>query len=156
MTTATVGTRTQTRRATQAAPAGLLWARTDLVLVVGANVVAAILILVGWLGTSDALTLNDSVDWLEVGIVGVIFAGIGNGLFLLRGRRAVGLARRAVLGVPRVRQIAVDAPGTTLVALAGSARMHMSSCPMVAGKPVQPATAGLQPCELCRPEVGPR
>jgi hypothetical protein len=156
MTTAAVGTRAQTRRATEAAPAGLLWARTDLVLIVAANVVGAVLILIGWLGSSDALTLSDSVDWLKVGIVGVIFAGICNGLFLLRGRRAVGLARRAVLGIPRTRPIGTDTAAPALVALAGSTRVHVPTCPMVLGKPVQPATDDLQPCELCRPEVGAR
>ncbi|GAA0616508.1 hypothetical protein GCM10009547_18220 [Sporichthya brevicatena] len=155
MTTVAVGTRAAVRRAADAAPVGGLWARTDLALVVGANAVGLVLIVVGWLGSSDALTLNAGVDWLKVGIVGVIFAGVCNGLFLLRGRRAVGLARRAVLGVPRDRRAVVVEDEVALVARPGSRRVHRPTCPMVAGKPVEAVAAvgDLTPCELCRPGV---
>ncbi len=154
MTTVAVGTRAAVRRAADAAPVGGLWARTDLALVVGANVVGLVLIVVGWLGSSDALTLNGSVDWLKVGIVGVIFAGVCNGLFLLRGRRAVGLARRAVLGVPRDRRVVVVDEPVALVARPGGRRIHRAGCPMVAGKSVEtvPTVGDRVPCELCRPE----
>ncbi|HEY2834204.1 MAG TPA: hypothetical protein VGJ14_17400 [Sporichthyaceae bacterium] len=152
MTTAAVSSRAHTRRAGAVALARL-WRPIDLALVLGGNVVGVMLILVGWWGSSDALSLHDSTNWLQVGIIGVIVAGVANGLFLVRARRAVGLSRLAVLGVPAPVRRDATSDVATVVALPGSTRMHLASCPMIAGKPATPVVAGaaLRPCEVCRP-----
>src|SRR5579862_9341127 len=69
------------------------WTSAELSRVLVANFVGLILIAVSWFQVAGQLTSRDQLAWLNVGIVGVAVAGVSNGLWLLRGRRNIGLAR---------------------------------------------------------------
>src|SRR3954452_5329832 len=54
-----------------------------------------------WWGISGTARLATQITWLNVGVAAVVVGGLGNVTWLLQGRRALGLRRRAVLaGIP--------------------------------------------------------
>ncbi|HEX3705854.1 MAG TPA: hypothetical protein VHV76_04415 [Mycobacteriales bacterium] len=127
------------------------------------NAIGLVLIVVSWYQVSGDLTVRDQLAWFNVGVVGLIVSGVGNGYWLLSGRSHIGRARMMVLP-PRAKRPG-DGWGDRLaedlenrpVAAAAMTRYHRPSCPMVAGKQTAATTrraherAGRLPCELCEP-----
>ena len=119
--------------------------------------VALFLIVLSWYEASGTVSTSTSVAWFKAGIVGLVVAGTSNALWLLRGRKAVGLARVALL--EQFAPVgATDTASTRakLVALPSSRRYHRDGCPMVRGKAVSVlandvAPSTRVPCEVCRP-----
>ena len=73
----------------------LPWARTHLLALVVLNALGGVLIGVAWYwsaGRTEAQTAP-----LNLAVVAMMVAGAGNGLWLMRGRRAIGARRRAWL-----------------------------------------------------------
>jgi hypothetical protein len=139
------------------------WTSAELSRVVVSNAVGLGLIGISWYQVAGQLTTRDQLAWLNVGILGVAIAGVANALWLLRGRRNVGLARVMVLPdvPPRAaaswnNRLAEDLENQP-VASAAMTRYHRPSCPLVDGKTTTAASrrdherAGKIPCELCEP-----
>jgi hypothetical protein len=133
---------------------------------VACEVIGAAALLVGWLGVSGEPASARQTGWLNVGIGGIIIAGVGTAVWLMTGRRAVGQRRRQLLPdillEPPTDALAdlvdpvEDGRGTTFVVLPGMTRYHLASCELVAGKAVKPVPAGraaaaLTPCGVCEP-----
>lgn len=133
--------------------AGTPWRDGDLVAVAASALVGLFAIAAGWFGASGSPTPARQVLWLNVAIAGLaIFAG-GNGLWLMRLRRAIGERRVSLVSfgsaveeelAPR-RTFAARPADRPAFASAGwvrgadMARVHRPDCPLVAGKQVKPA-----------------
>jgi hypothetical protein len=139
------------------------WRVGDVFALVGTSAIGLALVFVAWFCGADALHVESQVRWLNVGIAGVIAIGVGNLLWLITCRRAIGELRRLV--VPLASSVVPAAPlagaaddvDARLVSSANMTRFHLTSCPFVAGKRVRAATeaaharAGRRPCDLCAP-----
>jgi hypothetical protein len=148
------------RREAQALPP---WSSTELTRLLTTNLIGFVLIIVSWYQVSGESTMRDQLAWVNVGIIGVAIAGVSNGLWLLRGRRHVGLARVLVLPdrAPRATADWSDRLTEDLenrpVAGASMTRYHRPSCPLVEGKSTAATTrraherSGRVACELCEP-----
>lgn len=127
------------------------------------NVIGFMLVAMSWYQVSGEVAVRDQLAWFNVGVVGLIVSGIGNGSWLLSGRSHIGRARMMVLP-PRAKsassgwdaRLAEDLENRPVAGLAMT-RYHRPSCPMVAGKQTTATTrraherAGRTPCELCEP-----
>jgi hypothetical protein len=132
-----------------------------------ANLVGAVLVIAGWFGASNAVSLNHQVAWLELGIVGLIVAGTADVFWLLRGRRAIAAATGMLLSTssleslfPSVVPAYAAAPdGERRVFVEGTSHHHRPTCFMVAGKAVKElprsGRRGLTACEVCDQVTAP-
>ncbi|HVY10866.1 MAG TPA: hypothetical protein VHB18_12065 [Mycobacteriales bacterium] len=139
------------------------WTAPLLSRLIAFNVIGFVFIAVSWYQVSGELTVRDELAWFNVGVVGLIVSGIGNGYWLLAGRSHVGRARMMVLP-PRATplrgdwddRLAEDLENRPVAGVAMT-RYHRPTCPMVAGKETTSTTrraherAGRTPCELCEP-----
>ena len=158
---------------------GALWSAEDLLRWALATGVGGIVIAVSWyVGAGDA-SFNRQIGPLDAAVAGVVVSGLGNAVWLLRGRRALGERRRALLADPvvavdtdgpgAVRRVSSsagagpagaassDAAAEALVAGEGLLRFHRPDCVLAAGRDWTGATreqhedAGRSPCGVCRP-----
>jgi hypothetical protein len=148
------------------------WRPADATRLLFVNVVGGAVLVGGYVGTSETARLSHQLTWLSAAVVGFAIAGAGNVLWLLAGRRAVGLRLRALLAGcdPSAFPLpSADGSGAVtaaeqrevegLVAVAQGTRYHRPGCLLVRGKPLiahLPAGRrgpGRQPCEACRPEL---
>src|SRR4051794_38744673 len=138
------------------------WRLGDAMSLVTLNAVGIALVITGWYVAGGRLVLHDQVSGANVAIAGIIVAGVGNAVWLLTGRRAVGL-RRDVVGTAvedryrsRPRRAAVVAT-PNLVAAKGMPRYHRADCVFVAERRVTAnkrethESRGRKPCGVCRP-----
>ena len=125
--------------------------------VVGAcDVVAVLLVVAAWYAARQEDSLQAQVPWLNLAVVGLLVATVANGFLFLLARRAVGQRRLEVLPdvIARLRPIVPPTIGPRLW-VAGTTRVHVDGCQMIAGKPAKPITdarvrsKGLLPCEIC-------
>jgi ABC-type nickel/cobalt efflux system permease component RcnA len=140
------------------------WIRRDLIVVAVVLAVAVIGIVLGWLGVSDTVDLNDQTRWLGFGIGALILGGFAMVFWLLLGLRSVAVLRREVMvEVNRrhpepVRTPAILTDSHGLATVPGMRRFHLGTCQMLEGKTATFATAaehaqaGLLPCPICLPE----
>jgi hypothetical protein len=139
------------------------WRLGDLVSLVAALAAGLAAIVAGWIGVSGEPTTSQQTAWLNVGIGGLVVAGIGVAVWLMTGRRAVGERRRHLL--PDVAAtLAASAPATVdddaaeaLVVLPGMTRYHRPTCELMAGKKAMPlgrrrSRRALAPCGVCEPD----
>jgi hypothetical protein len=133
----------------------------------GTALAGGALIALGWIGASGTRVVSDQLPWLVTSIAGLGLAGMGQGVWILSGRRTLGRGFVAVLPAPAGR--ANDAEPATdgrtqgpddgaLVAVDGRVGLyHRRACAFVQGKttiPTQRAAherAGRTPCEVCQP-----
>lgn len=146
------------------------WKPEDFVRLVSANAVGLILVFASWFQTTQAADVRGRLTWLNLALVGLVIAGAGNGMWLLRGRQVVGLARVAMLpqtshapGATAVFEPGANGSGPSAngssfpVAVAGTAHYHRPSCMFVAGRDVTAASPrdhereGRSPCGVCEP-----
>jgi hypothetical protein len=137
------------------------WGRREFVGFAALTALGGAFLGAGYLGTSAELQLGEQVPFLDLGVAGVVVAGVGGVAWLTTGLRAVRSRKAAVLAQVRSRfdgASAVDdaAPGAeVLVAGARMTRYHRPDCLLVAGKPVSPGSpadqrrAGRRPCGVC-------
>jgi hypothetical protein len=127
--------------------------------IVVANAVALVLLVAGWYHAAGAGDVRTQLTWLNLSLAGLAVSAVSNGLWLLRGRQVVGLARVAMLpDVPkRHANTSTLAPPGAVVTSKGMTRFHRPGCPLVAGRSVRDGSAtalverGLSPCEICEP-----
>jgi len=144
-----------------------LWAAEDLIRLVLALLVGGIVVGVAWYICSGDARFNQQIGPLDAAVGGLIFAGGGNVMWLLRGRRALGERRRAlmpdleaaILPAGSVRPVATSPsdPSDLLVAGDGLVRYHRAACPLASGRSWTGMTRGehdamgRQPCGVCQP-----
>lgn len=141
---------------------GWAWRDGDVVLLVLTAVLGLVAIIGAWFGASGATTLARQAVWLEAAMGGFAVAGVGMCLWIMRGRRAIGERRAALVSLapeqddpsepaPVRRTGDMTAP-LHLVRAEGMRRVHSPDCPLVAGKAVWPADLGDgDPCTVCKP-----
>lgn len=150
-----------TRPAPSAAEQPYPWVVPDLFRWFGLLLLSATGLVVAWWGASGTARISGQVPWVNVGVAAVVLGGLGNMTWLLQGRRALAIRRRALLAeiTARAAQDAYPVETSDLaeprVAVAGTTRHHRPDCPAVAGKKVQRVSlaaherAGRRPCGLC-------
>jgi hypothetical protein len=137
------------------------WRLGDAMSLFTLNAVGVALLVTGWYMAGGRLLLHDQVSGANVAIAGIIAAGVGNALWLLTGRRAVGM-RRNVVGAAveeryRSRPRPAGVVATKLVAAKGMTRYHRPDCVFVAERRVTAnkrethESRGRTPCGVCRP-----
>lgn len=112
-------------------------------------------------GTAEAATQQ---RWLDVGVVAVILATVGDAVYLLAGRRSVRSRQRSLaLRLARLTDAGVTTDNTvetdsgTVVTAARMSRYHRADCLLVQGKAVTRGSvgenqrAGRRPCGVCMP-----
>jgi len=137
------------------------WRLGDAMSLVTLNAVGIGLVLTGWYVAAGRLLFHDQVSGANVAIAGIIVAGVGNGVWLLTGRRAVGLRRRtlaeAIERRYRGRARPVAEATVKLVAARGMTRYHRPDCVFVAERRVTAnqrethESRGRTPCGVCPP-----
>jgi hypothetical protein len=142
------------------APAGRTqWRFGDGLSLATLNAVGLGLVLLGWYIASGRLLLHDQVTGANVAIAGIVVAGVGDAMWLLVGRRTLGLRRRAM--TTRIaasgRWVRPADTTTTLVAAKGITRYHRDDCPFAVGRRVfarrreTHEAQGRRPCGVCKP-----
>jgi hypothetical protein len=98
-------------------------------------------------------------------VAGFAIAAVGNGWWVLRGRRAVGVAARKLFGADLPAQLAAATGVRTvapdkLVAAPDTMRFHRPGCSLLSGHPIDTLDllsrddheeTGRRACEVCRP-----
>jgi hypothetical protein len=153
---------------TAAGPPASPWRRWHrLVLGVG-WALGSVTVFAAWWGSSGEPRFDDQLRWVGLSSVGVMFAGAAAGLWLLSGRRAVGIRFFHTVPVLEVGEAnaaelwtvngASDrAPSERLVATDSMRYFHRTACALAQGKTVRSADRaeheqrGLRPCGVCRP-----
>jgi hypothetical protein len=132
-----------------------------------------IIIVVSWYVCSGDANFNQQIGPLDAAVGGMVLVGLGNVMWVLRGRRAVGERRRALLPDPvmtatgsvgSVRKVSdhsandADADADELfVAGKGLLYFHRPECALAAGRNWSGAPRaeherqGCRPCGVCRP-----
>lgn len=131
------------------------WKADDVTRMLIGQVVGLALMVASWFEASSQVTVRGQLAWLNLGLVGLAVCGVGNAVWLLQGRRSVGIARLLVLpdrtiGPPTMAPVvsdtrfAVRSPGVTMY--------HRPGCPLIAGKPTvaRGARQGHVPCQVCQ------
>jgi hypothetical protein len=139
------------------------WDRRSVRLLVGFSVVGAVMLVVAWERSRGQATLNDQYGSINLAMLALIVAAVGQVGWIIAARRSVLLRQRSTLTrilatAPVGGQAASPAPGatsSTWVQVPGTRRGHRAHCQLVVGKAVVPLTradvaAGeLVACELC-------
>lgn len=141
---------------------GYPWNDGDVVMVSATAIVGLAAIVGAWFGAGGSPLAERQAAWLNLAIAGIAIFAAGNCLWLLRVRRAVGERRVSLVALapaepespdvpaPRTRLDSPAGSARGLVRGAGMARVHQPDCPMVVGKPVEPAELGDgEPCGVC-------
>jgi hypothetical protein len=137
------------------------WTSDHVVRFAVGNAVGLVLIAAGWWQLADLGIVRDQLRWFVVCLTGLGVAGVTNGIWLLRGQRAVTTARVEMADALRSRRTAAAAPATVnghgYVSAPATARYHRVGCALVAGRAVESGVraaheaAGRRPCEACHP-----
>jgi hypothetical protein len=144
-----------------------LWASPVRAGTFGSALAGGALIALGWVGASGTRVVSDQLPWLVTAIAGLGLAALGQGVWILSGRRTLGRGFVAVLPAPARRAEEAE-PATdsriersddgALVAVDGRVRLyHRRACAFVQGKSTTPAQraaherAERTPCEVCQP-----
>ncbi|HEV7536948.1 MAG TPA: hypothetical protein VGP90_15005, partial [Acidimicrobiia bacterium] len=91
-------------------PAARPWAPDHIVRFAVGNAAGVVLIAAGWWQLSDLGIVRDQLAWLVVAMAGLGVAGITNGIWLLRGQRAVSAARTEMTRSLAARRDAAAVP----------------------------------------------
>jgi uncharacterized membrane protein (UPF0136 family) len=150
-----------------AAAQRMLWTPRDVSRCGSVVALSGVVLAGAWFSVAGKANWDDQVIGMNVGIVALVASNAAGVLFLLSGRRAVGVRRMALLGdpapvavVPAQTQPAHDllhAPVDALVAGEGLAHFHRADCPLAVHKSFIAATrseherSGHAACGVCRP-----
>lgn len=133
-----------------------------------ANAFGAVAVVVSWFGAAGSAVVAQQVNWVLLGVGGVAVLAVADCMWLLVGRRAVGLRRRAVLrplaAFARPSGNGTGDPANTLVWevdqprwVPGTRHYHRPQCQLVVGKDARTGTiaehelAGRTACGMCQP-----
>lgn len=144
------------------------WAFDHVVRFAVGNAVGLVLIAAGWWQLADLGIVRDQLAWFVVSLAGLGVAGVTNGIWLLRGQRAVTAARTEMTRSLAERRAGAQAAATAanghgvgrgqeLISAPATARYHRAGCALVVGRKVEEGgratheAAGRRPCEACCP-----
>lgn len=158
------------RAPTRLARPSVPWRPADATRLFLLNGVGAFVVLLAWVGCGGTARLSHQFAWTSLGVVGFLTAAVGNGLWLLTGRRMVGVRLRQLLPLeaeldmtePGSRAVPATADPLTydpelLVAAEGGSRYHRPDCVLVRGKELETGSRSSffdsprTPCEVCEP-----
>jgi hypothetical protein len=143
-----------------------LWSADDVVrwfIMCGAGVA---LIVVSQYITAGKDNFGGQFGYLDLAVLGLIVAGVGHMLFLLRGRRDIGNRYQRLFGtsssiaLQEVLAIEDFKPRMTSAELVGGSTLHLfhrADCPMARGRGWKAMMkddhlkVGREPCPICRP-----
>jgi hypothetical protein len=141
------------------------WTESDVLRLCTTSAVVLIGIVTSWYGGSGSASTGTQALWFNIGIAGLVIASLGNALWLLRGRGAIGLRRAKLVSLEVSQGPAVETESASasvaddtltmplgVVRTEGMRHLHRPDCPMVRGKTVEPADPGDGvPCGVCQP-----
>lgn len=150
-----------------------IWGPRRLAVAFVGNSVGLTVIVTAWWATSGARSVPHQLAWLNVGVAGLILAGLSDLFWLGEGRRVLRRERISAFPpavpltptglpatvVPMKAGARSATPGSDgqLVTVAGTLRYHRPGCVLVRGKAVTvsagtgPSQGSLRACEVCRP-----
>lgn len=149
--------------------AGWAWRDADVVMVGIVGLVGVVAIIAAWFGAAGTASPATQAVWLNVAVAGFVVSAAGFGLWLMRGRRAVGERRVSLVALAEPESepvevgsrsgtpaVTVMVPGGTApigaVRVVGGRLVHDPGCPLVAGKELEPVAPGSgAPCGVCVP-----
>jgi hypothetical protein len=143
------------------------WSPELLIRVLSFNAVGLILAIAGWYNAAGSDRPRTQLTWIEVGVAGFAIAAVGDGMWVLRGRRALATAARELFG-PDLAELlpqppgAVDAPvdAAALLSAPGTIRYHRPGCILLRGHQAEAMDlrsraaherSGRRACEVCQP-----
>lgn len=134
---------------------------------IGSTLGGGALIALGWIGASGTRVVSDQLSWAIASIAGLGLAALGQGIWIMSGRRTLGRGFVAVLPAPSHRNDHPAVPAGpsaepfndgALVVVEGRVGLyHRRACAFVQGKLTSSADraaherAGRTPCEVCQP-----
>jgi hypothetical protein len=135
------------------------WTAADAVRSTAVLAGGAVLLGVAWFGAATKKAVEGQVGYGVAGVIGVCIMFAGGVLWLMSGRRSVGVRVRRLLGEPPRARAGLEPtpPAGGLVAGDGVAHFHRTTCPMAQGRPWPVSArehherAGRRPCGICRP-----
>ncbi|MGW2563653.1 hypothetical protein ACWCXB_31405 [Streptomyces sp. NPDC001514] len=131
------------------------WRDRDALVVCGTTLAGLALLVIAWFGAGGTASTALQTAWLNLAVAGFTVSAIGQCLWLLRARRAVGERRIGLISLaPREDPEDAYEPLPVrrgaprhLVRATGMVRLHHPDCPLVAGKDV--TVAAPEDGELC-------
>lgn len=136
----------------------LAWRDGDIITLAVTTTIGLFTLIGAWFGASGSGSVPQQTLWLNLGVAGFTVFAAGNALWLLRGRRAVGDRRAALVWLDTDEDEqpaplpAVAARSGQTVHIPGASRAHRADCPLVARKQVEPTDSGeFTPCGVCSP-----
>jgi hypothetical protein len=145
----------------------MLWTPRDVSRWGSVVALSGVVLLGAWYSVGGKATWEDQVVGMNVGLAALVASNAAGVLFLVAGRRAVGVRRMQLLGDPAPERLMPDqthaahdllsAPADALVAGAGLTHYHRADCPMAVHKAFVAATrsehegSGHTACGVCRP-----
>ena len=137
------------------------WHRRDMAVLLAGSTIGVALLAAAWTEVSAQRAPGRQMVWLTVAVGAVVVGGATNGLWILAGRRALGVRRERLLAEVHahtgLRKPLRASRRDGLVAAAGMRHYHRPACQLVVGKHLatagraEHASAGLQPCGMCEP-----
>jgi hypothetical protein len=137
------------------------WTGDEFVRLMVTNALGLVLIAAGAIEATGSGSAKTNLAWLNLSLAGLIVSGVGNGLWLFRGRQAVTSARVMALSLfmAEPTDIAYEHAGETSPLVSGSemTRYHRAQCALANGRSLHVASRtaheadGLLPCEVCNP-----
>jgi hypothetical protein len=134
------------------------WKPGDTPAVLTLNAVAAVGVLVCWIGSATEVRFHDTLYWLQGAIVAALVASVGNGLWLVAGMRQLRARRRVLIETwPRQPAPTASVQEPDVVTAERMTTYHRPSCLLVAGKALRSGTRSAlerrqkRPCGMCQP-----
>lgn len=132
-------------------------------LLVGCEVVGAVMLVAAWGWSRQQATLKEQYGSINLALLGLILAAVGQVGWIFAARRSVVVRQRsavtrilaAAADDGRVASPAAGAAGSAWVQVPGTRRGHRAHCQLVVGKAVVALTRAdvegrdVLPCELC-------
>lgn len=144
------------------------WRLSDAAIVSVSTFIGLATVIFGWYGVSGTDRLSAQMEWADAAVGGALVAATGNVMWILSGRRAVGLRRaaqtdrlNAFVDAQAALPVVVDTQTAELMALTGFVVLrgmtlyHRPDCRLVGGRRVtrfNPSNRrSRRPCGVCLP-----
>jgi hypothetical protein len=152
-----------------ATPVSVPWPVAELIRVYAVNAASTVALLAAWWASSGTVRNSTQVMALAVAVTALVVSGSGNAVWLMVGRRAVGMRRAALRSrleelvgsldaqapLPYPEPVAAADDAGPLLTLRNGTRYHRPGCELVTGKATVAWSADSRsdrkPCGVCLP-----